>query len=91
MDNCKLTGEKCVRCTKGECENRRKAKLTERQKQVIMELCENDMVITETARALYVTVGAVVTQIDLIRTKTGLNPRCFYDLVEFMDFVRGEM
>ena len=90
MDKCKLTGQKCIRCTAGACDNRKKVseKLTDKQKQVILEMCENDMKIVDVAMALSLSTSTVRGHLNRIHTKTGMNPRCFYDLVELMDMVR---
>ena len=42
-----------------------------------------------TGRALYMTSGNVYYHLRRVEEKTGLNPTCFYDLVELVDMVKG--
>lgn len=67
-------------------------KLTERQKQMVLEFCENDMSTTPTAMTFSIANSTLRWHLDRIYEKTGLNPRCFYDLVELLDKIReGEI
>lgn len=64
--------------------------LTDKQKQIVIEMAENDMSIVGVGRAIGISPSSVKGQIVNIAMKTGLDPRCFYDLVELIDIVREE-
>jgi DNA-binding CsgD family transcriptional regulator len=64
--------------------------LTDKQKHVVLEMAENDMNVAAVGRALGISIGATKNHISCILAKTGLNPHCFYDLVELIDMVRED-
>ena len=64
--------------------------LTQKQKDIICEFCECDMSIVGTARSLKLSEATIKSQLESIKKKTGLNPKCFYDLVELRDLLLGE-
>ena len=65
--------------------------LTLLQSAIIREFENNNMRVNKTAEAVFVSNGAVTYNIKKIKKKTGLDPMCFYELVELLKIVKGEM
>ena len=63
--------------------------LTERQKELILHFAENDMNLSATSRNCYMAYKTIQYHLGEIEEKTGLNPRCLYDLVELVEMVKG--
>lgn len=60
------------------------SELTQREYELLRSLAENDMNITDVADAVYSHRNTVVYHLDKVKQKTGLNPRCFYDLAKLL-------
>lgn len=65
--------------------------LTPLQCAIVREFANNNMRINKTAEAVFVTDGAVIYNMKKIKKKTGLNPTQFYELIELLKIVKGEM
>lgn len=60
---------------------------------VVLAYAENNMIVAETARALFMHRNTVQYHLDVTRDKTGLSPMKFYDLVKLVGILkerRGE-
>ena len=67
-------------------------KLTQAEKETLMAYADNDMNLTATAKEMYCHYTTIWYRMDRVAIKTGLNPKCFYELVELMDMARkGEL
>lgn len=51
---------------------------------VVLAYAENNMVVTDTARALFMHRNTVQYHLDVTLEKTGLSPMKFYDLVKLV-------
>ena len=65
--------------------------LTLLQCAIVREFANNNMRINKTAEAVFVSNGAVTYNMKKIKKKTGLNPTQFYELIELLKIVKGEM
>lgn len=63
-------------------------KLSDTQKKVALEMAECDMVASEVARKINCNRNNVDYHCARIFEITGLNPKCFYDLVELVEMLR---
>lgn len=63
--------------------------LSDRQKQIILALADCDMSILAVSKRCYVNYSVVTYHIRQIKKKIGKDPRCFYDLVELVEMVKG--
>lgn len=63
-------------------------KLTEVDFQIILEMADNNMNETETARVLFMHRKSVVYHIQKIKKLTGLDAAKFYDLVKLVEIAR---
>lgn len=68
---------------------RKQIELNEKDKIFLREFAENNMVLTDTAKALGVTGGSLQHRLIKIHAMLGLNPRRFYDLVMLLDMING--
>ena len=59
--------------------------LNDRDRETILTLADNDMNVTVTAKKMYMNRNTVVYRLDKIKGKTGLDPRCFYDLLKLLE------
>lgn len=64
--------------------------MSELQKRVVIAFAENDMRIDRTAAAMMYSRGTIQYYLDKIRRDTGLNPRCFFDLIKLYKIAKGE-
>ena len=64
--------------------------LTMKQAQVILALAECDMSSSQAAHVLHHHQNAVYYHIQKIRERTGLDPKCFYDLCKLVDMARKD-
>lgn len=60
------------------------------QKSVIIALADNDMGVERAAKAMHYHHNTVMYHIENIYKKTGLNPRCFFDLAKLYEMATGE-
>ena len=58
-------------------------------KEIIKGLADNDLNITHTAKAIYMSRRNLFRHIERIEEQTGLNPRKFWDLIELMKTEKG--
>lgn len=58
--------------------------MTEIDRKVILSYAANDMNARAAAKELFMCGPAFHYHLNQIKTETGLNPRCFYDLVELV-------
>jgi sugar diacid utilization regulator len=56
------------------------AEMTAEQAKIVLAFAKNDMQLRAAAEELYLTGATVAYHLDKIRTKTGRNPRKFFDL-----------
>lgn len=63
--------------------------LTEVDFQIILEMADNNMNETETARVLFMHRNNVVYHIQKIKRLTGLDAAIFYDLVKLVEIARN--
>lgn len=63
--------------------------LNELQKQVIIAMCQNDMSVTRTARAMHYAHNNIQYHVEHIRAQTGLNPRNFFDMIKPYEMATG--
>lgn len=66
-------------------------KLDDIDKSIIRALAKNNMRVFPTAKAAYVSPGAVNYRIRRIRKRTGLNPKDFFDLYRLWQMVEGRV
>ena len=64
--------------------------LSDMQKEIIMAMADCSLRISEVAQKVYTCGDNVRRHIKQIEQKTGKNPRCFYDLIELVEMVKGE-
>lgn len=64
--------------------------MTEIQKEIVLKLCDNNMKVVPTAREMHYSHENIRGHIYRIKKKTGLDPRCFYDLIKLRDMVLAE-
>lgn len=64
--------------------------LSERDKEIIRSLAQNNMKVSDVARDLYMHRNTVIYNLERIERETGLSPFCFYDLVKLVEKVDGE-
>ena len=60
---------------------------------VVLAYAENNMVVTDTARALFMHRNTIQYHLDVVAKKTGLSPMKFYDLIKLVEMLkerRGE-
>ena len=62
--------------------------ITGREAEIIVALADNSMNVSDTARNTYLHRNTVEYHIAKIRKKTGLNPKCFYDLCKLIQMVK---
>ncbi len=65
-------------------------KLSEAQKSVLRALADNDLKTCAAAKALYYSYNTILYHIKEIKNKTGMDPRCFWDLVKLLEGVRRD-
>ena len=66
-----------------------KVKLKDRQIEAIVGMAKHNMNIAEVARAYSFSRGNICYHCDVVKEKTGLDPRCFSDLVKLLEMVEG--
>jgi sugar diacid utilization regulator len=64
-------------------------KLSDMQKEVSLAMADCDMVASEVARKIHCTRNNIDYHCARIFEITGLNPKCFYDLVELVEAIRS--
>lgn len=62
--------------------------LSKAKQEVIRVLADCDMNLSEAARVLRCSRNNVIQHANRIQEITGLDPRCFYDLIELLEVVR---
>ena len=60
-------------------------KLTDTDKDILISFAENNMSASETARKQYLHRNTIVYHLERVKSKTGLNPFNFYQLVQLME------
>ena len=68
---------------------RKAAGLSERQKEIILAMADNDMRVLRAARAMYCCNSGLYGHFERIKEQTGLDPMKFYDLVKLVEMVKG--
>ena len=63
--------------------------MSDLQKQIIVEMANNDMCIDRVANAMNYCRTNIQYHIGRIRAITGLNPRSFFDLIKLYEMVTG--
>lgn len=58
--------------------------------ETILALADNDMSVGRAAKKMYVHRNTVVYRIAKIRDETGLNAKCFHDLVKLVKMAEEE-
>lgn len=61
--------------------------MNDKDKEVIKNLCDCNMNVTQTARVMFVHRNTVVYHIEKIREETNLDALRFYDLVKLREMV----
>lgn len=64
--------------------------MTDLQKEIILSMADHNMNKAEVAKAIYFSRGGVLYQCDVIKQKTGLDPRNFYDLIKLVEMVKED-
>lgn len=64
--------------------------MSDKEKAVILQMCEYDMNVSKVARVMYVHRNTVVYHIEKIREETNLGPMRFNDLVKLREMVIDE-
>ena len=64
--------------------------LTDFEKEVILLMAEHNLKLREVARQTNYCAASIVYRAKRILKKTGLDPRCFYDLVILVDMLKEE-
>lgn len=62
--------------------------LTSEQKQYVLSYAKNDMNLCKTAQEYGVKHETFWHRFKRIHEKTGLNPRCFYDLIKLVEMAK---
>lgn len=62
--------------------------LNSKEREIIMALAKNDLKVEAVAKEVYRSRSGVLYIVDKIKKKTGLNPLCFYELVELVKEVK---
>lgn len=63
--------------------------MTERQKEIIIALAENDMNQLRTSKAIYYSLTSLRYHIRKIKEQTGLDPNRFFDLAKLFAKAKG--
>lgn len=63
--------------------------LNDRMREIILAMAECNMSLSEVSKVKHYHRNTVDYHCRQIRKKTGLNPRCFYDLVRLVCMVKG--
>lgn len=64
--------------------------MTELQKEIVLKLCDCNMKITAVAREMHYYHESIRQHVRKIKEKTGLDPRCFYDLIKLRKMILAE-
>lgn len=64
--------------------------MNDRQKETVIALAQNNMDESKTARVTRYHRNTLVYHLGRIHEQTGLNPRCFFDLVKLYEMATGE-
>lgn len=64
--------------------------MTDKEKQIILHLCEYDMNVSQVSRAIGLHRNSVMWHIEKIKQRTKLDPLRFYDLVKLREMVSNE-
>lgn len=75
--------------TKNSTAQRPKVKLKDRQIDVIAGMAKHSMNLAEVARAYSFARSSICYHCDVVKEKTGLDPRCFSDLVKLVEVYDG--
>ena len=62
--------------------------MTNKEKEVILQMCECDMNVSEVAREMYSHRNTIVYHLEKIKQRTKLDPLRFYDLVKLREMVK---
>lgn len=65
-------------------------KLSKKQKACVLAMADCDMSMTRASQEIGIVYPTFYKRIITIEKTTGLNPRCFYDLVQLIEMVKGE-
>lgn len=64
--------------------------MTPIEKEIILTFAKNDMSLTRTAKELYRSKNSVFYYLGKIKSKYGLDPKCFYDLITLLARISPE-
>jgi carbohydrate diacid regulator len=64
--------------------------MTNKEKEVILQMCKCDMNVSEVAREMYSHRNTIVYHLEKIKQRTKLDPLRFYDLVKLREMVNNE-
>lgn len=64
--------------------------MTEKQRQVILAMADNDMRVFRAAKSLHRNHNGLYGHFDRIYEETGLDARNFYDLVKLVEMAKEE-
>ena len=67
--------------------NRKDNRMNNKEKEVIRNLCDCNMNVSQTARVMHCHRNTVEYYMEKIRKSTGLEPLRFYDLVKLRELV----
>lgn len=65
--------------------------MTDRMKEVVLAIADANMNVSEAGRMLYLHRNTILYYCDEIVKRTGLDPRCFYDLEKLVWRVKKEV
>lgn len=64
--------------------------LTERQKETILAMADNDMRVTKAAKSMGIDSTTMYEHFRRIKRETKLDPQSLYDLVKLVEMVRSD-
>lgn len=64
--------------------------MNDREKMAVSLMADCDMNTSEVARRMECGRTSVLWYLDKVQEKTGLDARCFYDLVQLIEMLKGE-
>lgn len=64
--------------------------MTDKEKEVILQMCEYDMNVSQVSRVMGLHWNTVMWHIEKIKQRTKLDPLRFYDLVKLREMIENE-
>lgn len=64
--------------------------MTDLDVEIILALADCDMSVARTGQKLYMHQNTVKYHLAKVKKETGLNPKCFYDLVKLLAMIERE-